>query len=46
MLNINKIIGKFIKNSSQRNIDKLKSVVEQINAWESKVKKIPNENFL
>ena len=45
MLNINKIIGKFIKNSSQRNIDKLKSVVEQINDWESKVKEIPNENF-
>ena len=45
MLNINKIIGKFIKNSSQRNIDKLKSVVEQINGWESKVKEIPDENF-
>ena len=45
MLNINKIIGKFIKNSSQRNIDKLKLVVEQINGWESKVKEIPDENF-
>ena len=45
MLNINKIIGKFIKNSSQRNIDNLKLAVEQINGWESKVKEIPDENF-
>ena len=45
MLNINKIIGKFIKNSSQRSIDNLKLVVEQINGWESKVKEIPDENF-
>ena len=45
MLNINRIIGKFIKNSSQRNIDKLKPPVEQINDWESKIKKIPDENF-
>ena len=45
MLNISKIIGKFIKNSSQRDIDKLKSIVKQINAWESKVKDIPDEKF-
>ena len=45
MLNIGKIIGKFIKNSSQRDIDKLKSIVKQINAWESKVKDIPDEKF-
>ena len=45
MLNISKIISKFIKNSSQRNIDNLKLVVEQINGWESKVKEIPDENF-
>ena len=45
MLNINKIIGKFIKNSSQRKIDKLKSIVEQINGWESKIKEIPSEKF-
>ena len=45
MLNISKIIGKFVKNSSQRNIDKLKSIVKQINNWESKIKDIPDEKF-
>ena len=45
MLNIGKIIGKFIKNSSQRDIDKLKSIVKQINDWESKIKEIPDEKF-
>jgi len=45
MLNINKIIGKFIKNSNQRDIDKLKTIVKQINSWESKIKEIPNEKF-
>ncbi len=45
MLSINKIIGKFIKNSSQRNIDKLKSIVKQINNWESRIKEIPDEKF-
>ena len=39
MLNISGIIGKFIKNSSQRDIDKLKSIVEKINNWEPKLKK-------
>jgi preprotein translocase subunit SecA len=45
MLNISGIIGKFIKNSSQREIDRLKSIVEQINGWESKIKEIPDEKF-
>ena len=45
MLNIGKIIGKFIKNSSQRNIDKLEPIVKQINDWESKIKEIPDEKF-
>ena len=45
MLNISNIIGKFIKNPSQRDIDKLKSIVKQINAWESKIKEMPNEKF-
>ena len=45
MLNISGIIGKFIKNSSQRDIDKLKSIVEKINGWESKIKDLPSENF-
>ena len=45
MLNISKIIGKFIKNSSQRDIDKLKSIVKQINALESKIREIPDKDF-
>ena len=45
MLNISNIISKFIRNSSQREIDNLKSVVEKINSWESIVKEIPDENF-
>ena len=45
MLNISSIIGKFIKNSSQREITKLKSVIEKINAWESKIKDIPDKDF-
>ena len=45
MLNIGKIIGKFIKNSSQRDIDKLKPIINEINAWESKVKELPDEKF-
>ena len=40
MLNISGIIGKFIKNSSQRDIDKLKSIVEKINGWELKIKDV------
>ena len=46
MLNISSIIGKFIKNSSQRDIDKLKSIVKQINALESQIKEIPDEKFI
>ena len=46
MLNISEIIGKFIKNSSQRDIDKLKSIVKQINALESDIKEIPDEKFI
>jgi len=45
MLNISSIIGKFIKNSSQRDIGKLKPIVEKINAFESKIKAVPSDNF-
>jgi len=45
MLNIGTIIGKLVKNSSQKEIDRLKLSVEKINAWESKIKDIPSENF-
>ena len=45
MLNINKIISKFVKNSSQREFDRLKSIVEQINVWETKIKELPDESY-
>jgi len=45
MLNISKIIGKLIKNSSQRELDRLKSTVEKINAYEPKIKEMPSESF-
>jgi len=45
MLNISKIISKFIRNSSQREIDKLKLIVEKINSWEPVIKEMPDESF-
>ena len=45
MLNISEIIGKFIKSSSQRDIDKLKTIVKQINDFEPAIKEIPDEKF-
>ena len=45
MLNISDIIGKFIKNTSQRELDKLKSTVQKINGWESLLKDISDEQF-
>ena len=45
MLNISGIIGKFLKNSSQREIDKLKTVVAKINALEPKIKEMNDEDF-
>ena len=45
MLNISDIIGKFIKNTSQRELDKLKSTVQKINGWESQLKDISDEKF-
>ena len=45
MLNIGKIIGKFVKNSSQRELDQLKSVVEKINTFESSIKQISDDDF-
>ena len=45
MLNIGKIIGKFVKNSSQRELDRLNSIVQKINAFESEVKKVGSESF-
>ena len=45
MFNISKIIGKFIRNSSQREIDQLKSIVEKINSFEPKIKEMVDGAF-
>ena len=45
MLNISKIIGKFIRNSGQRELGKLKSIVEKINSLEPKVKEMADKDF-
>ena len=45
MLNISKIFGKILKNSSQREIARLQSIVEKINALEPKIKQISDINF-
>ena len=45
MLNIGGIIGKFVKNSSQRELGRLKTLVDKINQLEPTIKKIPDENF-
>jgi len=45
MLNIGKIVGRFIKNSSQRELDALKLTVQKINALESEVKQKTDESF-
>ena len=45
MLNISKIIGKFIRNSSQREIDQLNLIVEKINGFEAELRKLPDKSF-
>ncbi len=46
MLNIGKIIGKFVRNSSQREIDRLKSIIDKVNNLEAETKKISDEGFI
>ena len=45
MLNISNIIGKFIKNSSQRDLGRLNLIVAKINDWETKINQISDESF-
>ena len=45
MFNIGKIIGKFVRNSSQREIDRLKLIVEKINILEPEMKAMTDEMF-
>ena len=45
MLNIGNIIGKFVKNSSQRELNKLNLIVEKVNVLEAKFKALADEDF-
>ena len=45
MFNITQIISKFIKNSSQRELDRLGPLIKKINELEPIVKEIPSANF-
>ena len=45
MLNISKIVSKFIRNSSQKELSKLKSIVEKINSFEPKIKEMADKDF-
>jgi len=45
MINIGKILGKIVKNSSQRELDRLKAIVKKTNDWEEKTKEIATESF-
>ena len=45
MLNIGKFIGKFVKNSSDRELGSLKTTIKKINELEAKIKEMPDENF-
>ena len=45
MLNIGQIIGKFIKNSSERELEGLKSTIKKINDWEPEIRGMSNESF-
>ena len=45
MFNANKIFRNLFKNSSQRELDKLRFLVEKINQFEPKIKELSNEDF-
>ena len=45
MLNIGNIIGKFIKNSSQRELERLRSTVKKINDLELKTREMSSDSF-
>ena len=45
MITISKIINKFLKNSSQRELSDIKKIIEKINRWEPKVKEIADSEF-
>ena len=46
MISISKIIGKFVRNASQREIDQLQQIVKKINTFEAKIQEMPDEDFV
>ena len=45
MLNPFKIISKFIRSDNQKNLDKIKSIVEKVNELENDISKLKDEEF-
>ena len=45
MLDISKFVGKFLKNSNQKELERLGSIIRKINDLEPSIKKIPDESF-
>ena len=45
MLNPFKIISKFIRSDNQKNLDKIKSIVEKVNELENDASKLKDEEF-
>ena len=46
MLNINKLLSKFFKNTNEKELDILKSTIIQINSLENEISKLKKEDFL
>jgi len=45
MLNFSSFIGKFVKSSNQRELERIKTIIEKVNGFEPKVKKITDSDF-
>ena len=45
MINITNIISKFIKSSSQRELNSVKKIIDKINSYEHSVKEITDDEF-
>ena len=45
MLNINKLLSKFFKNTNEKELDLLKSTIIQINSLENEISKLKKEDF-
>ena len=45
MLNFSNFIGKFVKSSNQRELERIKTIIEKVNGFEPKVQKITDSDF-